>query len=205
MSLFTREGGMAARKTLALVAALGLLIFTPVPVNAAPQAPRPANATATENTALTAETEEAAIALAASSGERVEVLAFRDEQREVYANPDGTLTAEEHTEPVRAMLDILVEGGMEGKDLAQVVEEATREYQDLPLARTPIALAGGPAVIVEGLPGRAGTRQVFAIHGDRLYRLIFATFDPAFPEVEGDMQELWDAGMETFVFLEGGT
>jgi hypothetical protein len=105
MSLFTREGGMAARKTLALVAALGLLIFTPVPVNAAPQAPRPVNAIATENTALTAETEEAAIALAASSGERVEVLAFRDEQREVYANPDGTLTAEEHTEPVRAMRD----------------------------------------------------------------------------------------------------
>jgi hypothetical protein len=113
------------------------------------------------------------------------------------------LAAGEGPEPARATLNIIVEIGVEGKDLAQVVDEATREYQDLPLSRTPIALGSGPAVIVVGLPGRTGARQVFAIHGDRLYRLIFSPFDPAFPQVEADVQELWDAVLETFTFLEG--
>lgn len=104
MRLFTKEeGGMAARRTLALVATVGLLIAAPVPAHAAPETPRPAAAAA--ETGPVAETEEAAVGLAAASGERVEVLAFRDEQREVYANPDGTLTAEEHAEPVRMMRD----------------------------------------------------------------------------------------------------
>jgi hypothetical protein len=113
--------------------------------------------------------------------------------------------AGEGPEPVRATLNITVEGGMEGKDLAQVVDEATREYQDLPLSRTPTALGGGPAVIVVGLPGRTGARQVFAIHKDRLYRLTFSPFDPSLSQVESDVQELWHTGMETFTFLEGGT
>ncbi|HEX8631940.1 MAG TPA: LamG-like jellyroll fold domain-containing protein [Catenuloplanes sp.] len=49
------------------------------------------------------QTEVEAVSAAKASGARVEILAFREEQREVYANPDGTFTADEHTTPVRTL------------------------------------------------------------------------------------------------------
>lgn len=51
------------------------------------------------------QTEAAAVAYAKQLGQRVEIGAFRSESREVYANPDGTATAEEHAEPVRVVRD----------------------------------------------------------------------------------------------------
>lgn len=48
-------------------------------------------------------TERAAFAEAARIDRPVEILAFRGESREVFANPDGTLTATEYTEPVRVL------------------------------------------------------------------------------------------------------
>ncbi|MEE1930853.1 LamG domain-containing protein [Streptomyces sp. TRM 70351] len=51
------------------------------------------------------QSEDQAQAAAAASGERVEVAALRQERREVFANPDGSFTAVEHTEPVRTVKD----------------------------------------------------------------------------------------------------
>jgi hypothetical protein len=42
---------------------------------------------------------------AAASGRSVEVLAFRDERRDVVANPDGTMTVRQFTAPVRTVRD----------------------------------------------------------------------------------------------------
>ncbi|MCG3039414.1 LamG domain-containing protein [Streptomyces sp. S1A] len=47
-------------------------------------------------------TEELAQAAAEANGEAVEVAGLRQERREVFANPDGSFTAYEYTEPVRA-------------------------------------------------------------------------------------------------------
>ena len=52
-----------------------------------------------------AETESEAGELAAELGERVEVSGLRQERRTVYAEPDGSFTALEHTGPVRVMRD----------------------------------------------------------------------------------------------------
>lgn len=52
-----------------------------------------------------ADTEAEALTEAAASGEPVEVLTLRSEQREVFANPDGTFTANEYAAPVRTMVD----------------------------------------------------------------------------------------------------
>ncbi|WP_281903949.1 LamG-like jellyroll fold domain-containing protein [Phytohabitans aurantiacus] len=49
------------------------------------------------------QTEVDAAALAAASGTPVEIGAFRNEYREVYANPDGSRTAVEHVRPVRML------------------------------------------------------------------------------------------------------
>jgi hypothetical protein len=52
--------------------------------------------------AKTAHTEAAALQAAETSGQRVEVSGMRSERRDIFANPDGTFTAREYTEPVRA-------------------------------------------------------------------------------------------------------
>ncbi|MDT9682973.1 LamG domain-containing protein [Streptomyces sp. TRM76323] len=52
-----------------------------------------------------AATEEAAKEAARESGKRVEVLGLRGERRDVFAEPDGTFTAREYTEPVRTVRD----------------------------------------------------------------------------------------------------
>jgi len=50
-----------------------------------------------------AATEDLASAAAEGSGEQIEVTGLRQERREVFANPDGSFTAQEYTQPVRAM------------------------------------------------------------------------------------------------------
>jgi hypothetical protein len=52
-----------------------------------------------------AQTEREARAEAATSGQPVEVLAFRSERRDVLANPDGTVTVRQYAAPVRTMKD----------------------------------------------------------------------------------------------------
>lgn len=52
-----------------------------------------------------AQTEDAAREEAMASGQPVEVLAFRDERRDVTANPDGTMTARQFAAPVRVVKD----------------------------------------------------------------------------------------------------
>ncbi|MFE0271632.1 LamG domain-containing protein [Streptomyces sp. NPDC058992] len=61
--------------------------------------PKARNAAAT----TPAGTEEQARSLARKSGKRVEVTGQRTERREIFAEPDGTFTAREYTEPVRTV------------------------------------------------------------------------------------------------------
>ncbi|WP_399884849.1 hypothetical protein ACGH7X_12990 [Streptomyces sp. BBFR51] len=52
-----------------------------------------------------APTEALARAAAADGGTRVEVASLREERRDVFANPDGSFTAQEYAQPVRARRD----------------------------------------------------------------------------------------------------
>nr|BFF24617.1 hypothetical protein GCM10025732_25820 [Glycomyces mayteni] len=52
-----------------------------------------------------ADTEGQAAAEALTSGERVEVLNLRSEQRDVFAEPDGTFSATEYAVPIRTLLN----------------------------------------------------------------------------------------------------
>lgn len=61
-----------------------------------------------------AQTEIEARTEAAASGQPVEVLAFRNERRDVLANPDGTMTVTQHVAPVRT----IKEGGWVAVDPA---------------------------------------------------------------------------------------
>lgn len=76
------------------VAAVGWLAVEPTPA----RAQEPAT-----GEKLVADTEAEAARKADKTGEPVEVMALRGERREVHANPDGTMTAIEHTQPVRTV------------------------------------------------------------------------------------------------------
>ncbi|MEU6808096.1 LamG domain-containing protein [Streptomyces sp. NPDC046831] len=52
-----------------------------------------------------AQTEQQALELARRSGKKAEVVGLRTERREIFAEPDGTFTAREYTEPVRTVRD----------------------------------------------------------------------------------------------------
>ncbi|MGW2819693.1 LamG domain-containing protein [Streptomyces sp. NPDC001443] len=51
----------------------------------------------------TVQTEQQAMAAAQDSGRKTEVVGLRTERREIFAEPDGTFTAREYTEPVRTV------------------------------------------------------------------------------------------------------
>jgi hypothetical protein len=86
-----------------------------------------------------------------------------------------------------------------GRTLAQVVDEVAAGHTGpAPLTRTPATLGGEPAELVEGFAD--GSRQLFAVRGDRVYRL--ALFHPQ-GELVGaaeDAARLWEAITTSFTF-----
>lgn len=95
-------------------------------------------------------------------------------------------------------------------ELAQVntVDEVVQQkLQGLPASFTvrkaSITLAGEPAVVVEGLPGRVETRQVFVLHDGRLYMLVFSPIDERFPQLQPEVDNLWRTVITSFSFERG--
>lgn len=101
------RGGRAVRCSLALVL-FAVLALSDL-ASAAPQAEpgvgpsvaQPVAAFSISGGEDVRTTEAEALVAAKEQGRPVEVGAFRGERRETYANPDGTLTAREHLQPVR--------------------------------------------------------------------------------------------------------
>lgn len=83
--------------TLGLTLGLAGLMSTAVFV----QPPEPAPRTAAASEDLVRDTEAEALVAARALNQPVEVLAHRTEYRDVFAQPDGTLIANGHTQPVR--------------------------------------------------------------------------------------------------------
>ncbi|WP_432123773.1 LamG domain-containing protein [Streptomyces sp. C10-9-1] len=104
-----RRRAASSRTAAGLAAALGLLATGLTWPAAQPSettvtsgtAARAAGATAGTDGAHGAFGEQTASAAAEKNGRRVEVTGLRQERREVFANPDGSFTAIEYTEPVR--------------------------------------------------------------------------------------------------------
>ncbi|GAA2521116.1 LamG-like jellyroll fold domain-containing protein [Winogradskya humida] len=98
-----RRTGLAAG-----LAALLVLGIAAVPTPARRDVPQPAPEmlpVAETGTEPMRQHEQDAIDLAAQIGQRVEVGDLRDESRTVYAKPEGTMLAIEHTRPVRVVRD----------------------------------------------------------------------------------------------------
>jgi hypothetical protein len=96
-----RTGRLAVAGALTLALTAGLATW-PWDRADVPEAAAQEETTATDGVA---DTEAVALAEAAASGQAVEVLALRSERRDVWAQPDGSFVANEHTVPVRTMID----------------------------------------------------------------------------------------------------
>lgn len=108
-------------------------------------------------------------------------------------------------EPVFGALTILIEDAAGGRTLAQVVDDYLQQFGEaVSASRAPTTLGGEPAEIVEGIPGRSGSRQVFLIHAEAVYHLSVYPVDDAFPQARPDVEAAWQALTASFTFLPPG-
>jgi hypothetical protein len=126
------------------------------------------------------QTEQQALAVAQESGKKTEVVGLRTEHREIFAEPDGTFTAREYTEPVRtvrdgkwvdidatlvkrsdgswgpkaATVDLKFSAGQAGKPFV-TMQRAGREFAlTWPYGKLPApSVEGDTATYVDALPG----------------------------------------------------
>ncbi|MGW5771350.1 LamG domain-containing protein [Streptomyces longwoodensis] len=125
-------------------------------------------------------TEQQALARAKDSGKKTEVVGLRTERREIFAEPDGTFTAREYTEPVRtvqggkwvpidptlvrradggwspkaATVDLAFSAGQAGRPFV-TMQRAGREFAlTWPYGKLPAPrIEGETATYVDALPG----------------------------------------------------
>ncbi|MEW2116098.1 LamG domain-containing protein [Streptomyces sp. NPDC005474] len=123
------------------------------------------------------QTEQQALAAAKGSGEQTEVMGLRTERREVFAEPDGTFTAREYTEPVRTM-----QGGKWVDVDATLVRRTDGSW--------------GPKAATVGLSfsaGEAGRPFVTMRRAGREFALTWPYGKLPAPRIEGDTATYTDA------------
>ncbi|UYQ64481.1 LamG domain-containing protein [Streptomyces peucetius] len=99
------RGGLVLRGALAAVAASAVLTggFNPLPDDFAGNAPAPDQSAVGIGTPV--QTEAEALTVAQKSGKKIEILGMRTARREIFAEPDGTFTARQYTNPIRTFQD----------------------------------------------------------------------------------------------------
>lgn len=104
-------------------------------------------------------------------------------------------------EPLQAGLSIIVLGRNDGRTLEQWADAATADFPGQAITRTETTLNGELALILDGMPGRTLNRQLYVMHHDQVYQLTLYPTDPGYPQVQPDVDELWQMVLESFTFL----
>jgi TolB protein len=97
-----------------------------------------------------------------------------------------------------------------------VLEELVTNFENQfaeAIDRNPVQLVGGitfqlggePAEVLEGVPGPEGSRDIFALHADRLYHLIFTPSIINNPQAGSDVEFLFLVVTGSFTFLSNGS
>ena len=106
-------------------------------------------------------------------------------------------------EPVLAVLSVSAAGPAVGRTLAQVVDSYVAvNGQGLPITRSPLSLAGEPAELVEGLPGRTPHWQIFLLHAGRVYQVSVFPKGDDFAQATPDVDAVWNAVSALLTFFE---
>jgi hypothetical protein len=95
-------------------------------------------------------------------------------------------------EPVRATLYVSVQDA-QGRTVEDFVGENLATVQGLEISQSSITLGGEEAIVLDGMPGQATNRQIFIVHADKLYILVFSPFAKDYgEEAYAQVQELYN-------------
>lgn len=111
------------------------------------------------------------------------------------------LPLSEGPDPIVAGLSIQLDGPAGERSAAQVVNEVVSQVNDLPITRRQTTLDGEAAIIVEGLPGRFSSRQLFTVYDDTIYHITLMPADEGLPQISEDVDLLWETATSSFTFL----
>jgi hypothetical protein len=124
---------------------------------------------------------------------------------EVFPGQTGLLgpELEQGVGPVRAGLTVQVQDLPPDSTLAEQVDALQAQIAESAgqATRQPLTLYGEPAEMIEYVANREGSRDVFTVHGQRLYRLSFTPSVAAFPRASSDVEFLYFVVTSSFTFL----
>ena len=106
-------------------------------------------------------------------------------------------------DPLRATLVIEAEVAARDKGLAQIVDGYLSQFDGMTvpaIKRTSLTLGGEPAEMLEVVPGREGSREVFALRNGELFHLMFMPSVRDFPAAQADVESLFQAVVKSWKF-----
>jgi hypothetical protein len=110
---------------------------------------------------------------------------------------------DQSVEPPQARLWVEANPLPAGTTLDQAVSDfiAKMPPGEPAITRQPTTLGGEPATVLENVPGQLFSRAVLAVHKDMLYQLWFNPVDSSVPNVQSDVERLYQAVTNSFAFL----
>jgi hypothetical protein len=131
--------------------------------------------------------------------------------------PEGYSTVNTSEDQVVLYVDFLLDvahpkvfievGDAGGRDARTLAEEAAGELEaampGLSIERTSgLSIGNEPAFVLHNVPAQDISRQVFVVHGDRLYKLTFVPVSEDAGEVYAEMESAYELVMESFRFVD---
>ena len=104
-------------------------------------------------------------------------------------------------EPARARLSVEVVRAAAGDSLEALVDDYLAQFAEMnlpPFTRTEVVLDGVPALMVESVPGRESSRDLFLLHGGLLYHLMLMPPVRDVPEAEAGVEVLFVTAVSSF-------
>ncbi len=110
-------------------------------------------------------------------------------------------------DPLRATLVIEAEVAVRDKGLAEIVDGYLSQFEGMAvpaITRTSLTLGGEPAELLEVVPGREGSQEVFALRDGELFHLMFMPSVRDFPAAQADVESLYEAVVKSWKFESRG-
>jgi hypothetical protein len=110
---------------------------------------------------------------------------------------------DQNLDALRASQALEVEVAVKDARLSEIVDRYVQQFagMNIPaITRTPIVLGGEPAEMLEVVPGREGSRDVFVLHEGTLFHFLFMPSVRDFPQAKNDVAELNKAVTQSFSF-----
>jgi hypothetical protein len=126
--------------------------------------------------------------------------AEKTSERHVVINV-GSLLDVDHA---RVYVEMSEAGGQDAQALAEAAaSELEAVMPGLSVERSfGLTMGYEPAFVLDNVPGQDISRQVYAVHGDQLYKLTFVPASEDAGEVFGQMEALYDLVTKSFRFLD---